>query len=798
MKKIFLPVIGIILPFLGFGQSPVLKGTVYNASNGKPLENVNILVDGKPAGVSDNEGSFSLECHPDMKVKISGVGFTSFETKISNCDTTLKISLVPGTTVLNEVEITATTPVNKSILYQPASIAKLGQTEIRRQTGLFLDDAINTTVPGVYMQRRTVSAGQQFNIRGYGNGARGTNGVNSNFDTQGTKVYLNNIPVTDAEGITLMDDIDFGSVENVEVLKGPSGTLYGLAIAGVVNLKTKMAAPGKVSVGQDVMLGSYGLERFTSHIEIGGQNSSLLINYGKQNYDGFMVHTASHKDFVNVVGDIRANEKQSFSAYLGYSDSYDERNGELTIGQYDTLDFSGNPRYIKNNAHSEVKTFRAGLSHIYKITSWLSNTSTVFGTGSNSNVSSAGGWTDKLPVNYGFRSTFDMAFFSGKKISLSGITGIEMQSQLASTIGYTMVPQNADPLGYNIIGTQRSNQATESTTYSYFTEWNITLPYELSVTAGVGVSNMELELNDRMYDPAQNKNGSSQPTRYRASYNGLVSPHAAINKVISKQLSVYASYSKGYKAPVSSYFFIPTTGEVNRGLKPETGTQYEAGTKGSLFNNRLKYQVALFQAVFSDKMTAVAVPLNSTTTAYSYIANGGSLDNKGLEALVSYDIIQSSNPGLLSILRPFANLAYSDFKYDDFRFETLSPNRKEVVVNDYSGKVVAGVPPVTANAGVDFAFKFGLYGNVTHSYRDPMFITSDNVFRTNGYNLLNGKIGFRTTLLNHLDLDVFAGAINITSQKYYSMVFINQLPDAYIPAPREINYFGGINLKYTF
>jgi iron complex outermembrane recepter protein len=38
----------------------------------------------------------------------------------------------------------------------------------------------------------------------------------------------------------------------------------------------------------------------------------------------------------------------------------------------------------------------------------------------------------------------------------------------------------------------------------------------------------------------------------------------------------------------------------------------------------------------------------------------------------------------------------------------------------------------------------------------------------------------------------------MTSQQYYMMVFLNQLPDAYIPAPNKINYFGGISLKYRF
>ncbi|QYS90264.1 Plug domain-containing protein [Flavobacterium covae] len=99
---------------------------------------------------------------------------------------------------LNEVEITATSQSDKTLLKQAASISKLETKEIQRGTGLFFDDAVNTNIPGMFMQRRTVSAGQTFNIRGYGNGARGTNGTNSNFDSQGVKVYLNNIPVTDA------------------------------------------------------------------------------------------------------------------------------------------------------------------------------------------------------------------------------------------------------------------------------------------------------------------------------------------------------------------------------------------------------------------------------------------------------------------------------------------------------------------------------------------------------------------------------------------------------------------------
>ncbi|QYS87757.1 TonB-dependent receptor plug domain-containing protein [Flavobacterium oreochromis] len=176
---------------------------------------------------------------------------------------------------LNEVEVTATSQSDKTLLKQAASISKLESKEIQRGTGLFFDDAVNTNIPGMFMQRRTVSAGQTFNIRGYGNGVRGTNGTNSNFDSQGVKVYLNNIPVTDAEGITLMDDIDFNSIGEVEVLKGPAGSLYGLAIAGAVNLKTIKPEAGKISLSQNTLFGSYGLRRLTSQIAVGSEKASF-------------------------------------------------------------------------------------------------------------------------------------------------------------------------------------------------------------------------------------------------------------------------------------------------------------------------------------------------------------------------------------------------------------------------------------------------------------------------------------------------------------------------------------------
>lgn len=700
---------------------------------------------------------------------------------------------------LNEVEITATSDRNKSVLNQPSSIVKLDPLELKRGTGLFLDDVINANVPGVFMERRTISAGQQFNIRGYGNGM-GFKGANNNFDSQGLKMYLNGIPITDAEGITMMDDIDFGSIGNVEVSKGPSGTLYGLAIAGVVNLQTQKAEKNKVSIGQDFMGGSYGLLRSTTRIAIGGDNSSLLINYGHQAFDGYMVHTASHKDFVNMMGDFTLNKKQSITYYLGYSDSYDERNGELTQGQYDTLNYSGNTNYIKNNAHSAVRSFRGGVGHTYKFNEKISNTTTLFGCGQEIDQSSAGGWTDKFPVNYGLRSVFDKKFSFSESLTLTGITGIEMQKMNAITIGYGMGADSTNLGGYNTITSTKSDQATTSSTYSYFTQWTLSLAKGFSVNAGVGVSNMGVKLEDRLWGISNNHPGNKKQQAYETNYNNLVSPNIAINKKINNVASAYASYSVGYKAPVSSNILISTTGKLNTGLKPEKGTQIEIGTKGSLFNNRLFYTVAIFNAKFENKFTSVSVqnPAN-TTTLYSYIVNGGTLNNNGLEFLIKYKIVES-NDGFIKLLEPFANITYSDFKYDNFQFQKIGKTvakKDSLITEDYSGKTVAGVSPLVYNFGVDVDTKIGLYGNVNYNYRSSMNYTSDGLNETNPYSLLNAKIGFKKTI-KHFGFDVYAGANNITGSQYYFMVFVNQLPDAYIPGPNEINFFGGVNLKYIF
>jgi len=827
MKRAILTVALATVTLFSFSQQ--VRGKVVDASNNNPLLGATVSLAGKTV-TTDADGAFSIDCNKSSEITISFIGYETYRQRIKNCGEELTIRLNQAGHTLDSVEISATSTQNKSILYQPVSITKLTGAELKRGQGVFFDDVIQTSVPGVIMNRRSVSGGQQFNIRGYGNGSRGTRGISSNFDGQGYKVYLNGIPVTDAEGITTLDDIDYASVGNAEIVKGPTGTLYGQAISGAINLQINSPEKGRTSLGQEVMFGNYGLQRYTTTLQSGNERSGILLAYGKQKSDGFSIHNASHKDFVNFVGDFKASDRQSITTFVGYTDSYDERLGELTLAQYQVKDYSGNIEYIKRNAHSHVSTFRAGLAHTYNFSNSVSNTTALFGTGFRSDASSAGGWTDKTSVNYGFRTTFNTRFTVGNGATLNGITGMEVQRQDAQIVGYNMKADPSDPnpggpwvyrvSPYWIVNVMTSNTAFVTTPSAYFTEWTLGLQHDLSITAGLGLSTQRIVLDDRFNSPSATV---TRPSHFDTTYKGMLSPHVAINKVFNKNVSVYASYGVGYKAPVSSYFFVatpqvgtppnvsPATAKVNDVLNPEKGVQFEIGTKGTILKDKLIYQLAVFSLTFSDKMTSVAVPVPATppvATAYSYMVNGGQQDHKGLEALVKYSIIKNGS-GVFVNVTPFVNFTYSDFKYgDNFSFKTgTTTTAGGIDTVNYSGLEVFGVPKIMAACGIDVATKYGIYTSFSYLYKDPQNIALERLTnnpetyalrKATSYNLLNAKIGCRRSLSSHFDFDAYFGVNNITGVQYPMMIFINQLPDAYIPAPLKAVVYGGLNLKYNF
>ncbi len=224
-----------------------------------------------------------------------------------------------------EIEVVGERSGAKQILLQPQSIGVVTRQEMRRSDGLFLEESLNL-VPGVRMESRSLSGGQRITIRGYGNA--------TNFNGTGYKAYLNGIPITDAEGITILDDVDFSTLEKVEVIKGPSSSLYGAGIGGVVKMYTVRPQPRTTRFIQEVDGGSLSLFRTNTRIEHATDNAAVVVNYGHQHSDGYRVHNQSRKDYALLTADYEASAKQSLSTYAAFNHSFDQLAGQLTEQQF--------------------------------------------------------------------------------------------------------------------------------------------------------------------------------------------------------------------------------------------------------------------------------------------------------------------------------------------------------------------------------------------------------------------------------------------------------------------------------
>ncbi len=74
--------------------------------------------------------------------------------------------------------------------------------------------------------------------------------LRSPFGIRNVKVYIDELPLTDAGGNTYLNLIDPQAIERVEVLKGPDGSLFGANSGGVVliDLNGQKKSPNEASV----------------------------------------------------------------------------------------------------------------------------------------------------------------------------------------------------------------------------------------------------------------------------------------------------------------------------------------------------------------------------------------------------------------------------------------------------------------------------------------------------------------------------------------------------------------------
>jgi outer membrane receptor protein involved in Fe transport len=80
---------------------------------------------------------------------------------------------------------------------------------------------------------------------------------------------------------------------------------------------------------------------------------------------------------------------------------------------------------------------------------------------------------------------------------------------------------------------------------------------------------------------------------------------------------------------------------LNRNLKPETTVSNEGGFELGLWNGRVSIDASLYDKATNDEITNVTIP--ASTGYSSKLVNAGKIDNKGYEALISFEPVRTGN-----------------------------------------------------------------------------------------------------------------------------------------------------------
>ncbi|WP_106793013.1 VWA domain-containing protein [Aquimarina sp. Aq78] len=174
-----------------------------------PLPGVNILVKGDANGTqTDFDGNYSIMANIGDTLLFSYVGFETAEEKVTVASTIMDIKLIPASSQLEEVVVTAygSNRVRKSMSYAVSSNKPRRRGRKHRQRRMSKPSGV-----------QVFSTGNALKVRG----------ISSVSGTKQPLYVVDGVPI-DNKDITVVKAIDPANIEKVEVLKNKKGaSIYG-------------------------------------------------------------------------------------------------------------------------------------------------------------------------------------------------------------------------------------------------------------------------------------------------------------------------------------------------------------------------------------------------------------------------------------------------------------------------------------------------------------------------------------------------------------------------------------------
>jgi iron complex outermembrane receptor protein len=675
----------------------------------------------------------------------------------------LSSQTVQDTTSLSEV-ILLSTQINSTLQNKAASVSVLSANDLMQSDGVILTSTLNR-VPGVYMQQGAINT-NRITIRGVG--------ARSQFSTNRLKAYFNDIPLSDAEGETIIEDIDLETIDRIEIIKGPNATSFGSGLGGVISIYGKETRPGNSFANAGSTFGSYGLYKQTLSAGYGMEKASLYANFSSLESDGFRENSNYDRKSFNLNGNYRLSEKGTLS-FIGIF----TRLKAFIPSSLNEIDFNERPEMAASNwaaaqGFESYDKLLLGAGYRHSFSEKWNFTSSVFFNLKDAYEPRPFNILDEYTSSIGFRGKLN---YTNQFLSFPYEVSIGSEV-LFEDYTFSLIENNyqSQPGQGSIPGETFAKVDQKRSYANFFLQMNTRLTERLLLEKGISLNSTRYSLKD-VFEGGN----STQDGAY--SFDNVWSPSIGISYQVVTGKNIYAAVSSGFSIPSVAETLTPE-GEINTDLKPEVGTNYEVGFKMNWLSNALYTEVSFYSTQIKNLLVARRIAEDQFVGI-----NAGESSHKGVEFFVNYRLF--SKRGFQ--LNPFLSGTITNFKFTDFIDRD----------SDFSGNDLTGVPDFQWNLGVDFKSDLGLsfYGVYRNVGEIPL--NDANTLYSDPYQVVDIKTSYGFKIKSLLETQLFFGVNNLLDEKYAASILPNavgfgNVPPRYFYPGNPRNYYVGVQLNYLF
>lgn len=639
--------------------------------------------------------------------------------------------------------------LGQDLLSTPAAVDVIDGRDVtrgRRKTQL--DDALNR-VPGVYANNGSNFAQNlRVSIRGFG--------ARSAFGVRGVRVRVDGIPETLVDGQAQTDVIDLGTIQRVQVLRGPFSALYGNATGGVIDITT--LAPDDGPIDQAELTGGangYHRESLSSARPIGDWGYAATASRLSQT--GYREHSRVVKNQFTgkLTRDIGSDGQLLLTTRLLHApDTQDPGGVTRQAAQADRR--AARTANLDYNARQSAGQETLGARYRDRLSDHQNYRLDVFYTHRN--------FIQYLPfgaTNGGGVVTYRRNFFGGGGQTTRRDSLFGHGNRLV--LGFDARAQRDDRQRYNNDfgrkGRERLDQDEHASTAAVFVQDAFAITPDFKAIGGARYDWLDFDIADHF---TVDGDQSGQRRYRRLSVNG------GLNYAWAHRQHVYANIANAFESPTFTEFANPNgNGGFNPALGPQKAVNYEIGAKGE-FGSRGSYQIDAFWVEVRDALVAFAEDGDRT-----FYRNSGRSRRQGIESKLSLALGHHLS----------TTLAYTLARYR-YRDDVDASG------HDYAGNRLPGIPEQTAFGELKWSRRTVGYAALDVTWAGSIYADDANSARVAPHTVVNARIG--KTLPGRDDhLTVYAGVDNLTNDDYYDNIRINAFAGRYYePAPSRSIYAG--------